>query len=144
MKITSRNKARKISFQHGGAFSGGTAVSSAIPPTDPNGKPQKSIRVLGSAPLIPQSELPYTMSKYRSLLTENQVNDLDLFKQTAVQEDFSSDEFYIGFSDKIRDFGLDPDLIRDQTFINEFNRTRTGFEKNFPGGVRFEAAHGPD
>ena len=146
MRIISRDKARKISFRHGGKHAGslvGKAVPSAVlADTDPNDPPQKSIRVLGSAPLLGQGQLPWSIDKYRSLLTENQEKDLREFSDSELE--VATEDFDVAFSDKLRDFGLDPDNIRDQTFINEFNRTKSGFEKNFPGGVRFEAAHGPD
>jgi hypothetical protein len=133
MKIALRNKARKIKFAGGGKLD---------PPTEGNGtEPRRRIRVIGSAPLIEESQLGYQLDKYTSLLSGNQE---EVLREIAGREEFGVEGSgtEIEFADQLRDFGIDPMTVRDQTFINEFERTQQGFYDNF-SDVRFFPVHGP-
>lgn len=111
--------------------------------TDPPAK-GKSIRVVGAAPPLDSSVLPMHLDHYRNLVNDDQYNTLDSIRLQMREPDADYETLQNQFLSNLQEYGLDPNSIRDNTFRQEFERTRAGFEKNFPGGVTYVDAYGPE
>ena len=111
--------------------------------TEPEPKKGKRARVLGSTPIIGADNLFYRFDRIQDMFTPAQQRQaFDFMEQFSEQSPAPAARQE--FAELIGSFGVDPATLTDPTFTKEFERTREGFEKNFPGGVDFYPVHGQE